>query len=88
VVALTPLQQQILACVRAHPGQFTRSGLAKLLAGSASARLDAAARRSPYYGACAGRGRKHLTGDIDVLVQQGYLALNGRQRLCPLLEEM
>lgn len=87
MTALTPLQEQIVACVQAHPGQFTRSGLAKLLIGSASVRLDAEGRESPYYGACAGQGRKHLTVDIDVLVQQGVLSLDGRRRVCPPRQE-
>jgi len=78
----TPIQTTILACVRARPGQLTRSGLAKLLVGSSSARV-ADLSDDPHFGRLAGQGRKAITVDIDILLQQGHLALNPSGRLIP-----
>ncbi|MDX1616190.1 MAG: hypothetical protein R3300_17895 [Candidatus Promineifilaceae bacterium] len=78
----TATQKIILARVRAQPGQFTRSGLAKLLVGSSSARV-ADFSDDPDFGRLADRGRKTVTVDIDILLQQGHLALNGAGRLVP-----
>jgi hypothetical protein len=74
---LTPLQQTILNAVHHYPGRFNRSGLAKMLVGAKSSPDDAL----PEFGCFATRSRKSVTFDIDVLVQQGYLALDGRQHL-------
>jgi len=79
---LSPIQKIILACVHDRPGQLTRSGLAKLLVGSSSARV-AEFSDDPDFGRLAGRGRKTVTVDIDILLQQGHLALNGAGRLVP-----
>ena len=78
---LTHLQQMILDVVGSYPGQFTRSGLAKMLVGARSWQE----RAYPEYGRLAGHGRKAITFDIDVLLQQGYLDMNGCQRLIPAL---
>jgi hypothetical protein len=77
---LTLRQQTILDTVRRYPGRFTRSGLAKMLVGAKSW-SDA---EFPEYGRFAGRSRKDVTFDIDVLLQQGFLALDGHERLVPL----
>ncbi len=69
------MQQAILACLGDHPGQYSRSGVAKLLAGSQSSRASAMVQ-SPYYGRLAGHGRKEITFQVDMLLQQGYLALD------------
>jgi hypothetical protein len=74
---LTPLQQTILDAVRHYPGRFNRSGLAKMLVGTKSS-PDA---DLPEYGSFATRSRKSVTYDIDVLLQQGYLEVDGHQRL-------
>lgn len=74
---LTPLQQTILSAVRYYPGRFTRSGLAKMLVGTKSS-PDA---DLPEFGSFATRSRKSVTYDIDVLLQQGYLEMDGYQRL-------
>jgi hypothetical protein len=76
-VQLMPLQQAILNAVRYYPGRFNRSGLAKMLVGTKSS-PDA---DLPEYGSFATRSRKSVTYDIDVLLQQGYLEVNGRQNL-------
>jgi hypothetical protein len=76
-VQLTPLQQTILDAVRHYPGRFNRSGLAKMLVGSKSS-PDA---DLPEFGCFGTRSRKSVTFDIDVLLQQGYLEVDGRQRL-------
>lgn len=60
-VELTLMQRLILACVQRQPGQFSRSGLAKLLAGSQSKRLGEA-QNSPDYGRQARYSRKAFTG--------------------------
>jgi hypothetical protein len=79
---LSAAQQDILACAQIYPGQFTRSGLAKLLAGSRSPRSSELSTL-PEYGRLAERGRKAITFEIDILLQQGYLALDAGGRLVP-----
>lgn len=80
---LTAVQRTILDCVQTSPGVFNRSELAKLLAGSRSGRLEGLIGH-PYYGRLAGRGRKTITFDIDVLLQQGYLQVDGRDHIVPI----
>lgn len=77
---LTAVHRTILDCVQMSPGIFTRSDLARLLVGSRSRRVGGMAAY-PYYGRLSGHGRKQLTGQIDSLLQQRYLQLDGRQRL-------
>lgn len=77
---LTPVQQLIVDCVRRQPGEFTRSGLARLLVGSSSVRVSGL-RGHPQFGCLADQGRKAVTGDIDSLLQQGWLALDSWQKL-------
>lgn len=76
---LTPLQQTTLDVVRKYPGQFSRSGLAKMLVGAKSW----SGKRVPEYGRFAGLGRKSLTFDIDTLLQQSYLRLDSHNHLIP-----
>ena len=77
---LTPVQQTILACVQSQTGRFSRSGLAKLLVGSHSSRaVDLS--ENPEFGRLTGHGRKEITSEIDILLQQGYLALNRDQNI-------
>lgn len=75
-------QQTILDCVRQWPSQFGRSSLAKLLAGSHSSRAADLADH-PAYGRLADRGRKAITFEIDILLQQGYLAQDRNGYLVP-----
>lgn len=78
---LTLLQRAILDIVRKYPGQFSRSGLAKMLVGAKSWQdMD-----FPEYGRFAGHGRKEITFDIDILLQQGYLVQDVQNHL--LMEE-
>ena len=74
---LTPLQQVVLDAVRRYPGQFSRSGLAKMLVGARSWE-DAS---YPEYGHLAGYRRKDVAYQVDILLQQGFLTLDGRERL-------
>ena len=76
---LTALQQILLDIVRKYPGRFSRSGLAKMLVGAKSWQ----GREYPEYGRFSSRGRKEITWQIDSLVQQPYLRLDGRNRLAP-----
>ena len=76
---LTALQQVILDAVRRYPGQFSRSGLAKMLVGARSWE-DAS---YPEYGHLAGYRRKDVAYQVDILCQQGFIALDGRERLIP-----
>jgi hypothetical protein len=77
---LTPVQRVILDDVRGDPGRFTRSNLAKLLVGSKSSRLGELVEH-PDFGRLAKYGRKSITTNIDILVDQGYLALDVHQLL-------
>jgi ATP-dependent DNA helicase RecQ len=72
----------ILAAVADLPGLLSRSGLAKLLAGSPSERV-APYRDHPLYGALhPDWGRQELTAEIDRLIAQGDLVdRQGRLRL-------
>jgi hypothetical protein len=79
-------QQTILACVNDQSGQFTRSALAKILAGSASVRV-AGQSDNPYFGRLAETGRKAITFEIDILLQQGYLELDWGGHLIPATEQ-
>lgn len=70
---LTPLQQVVLAVVRNYPGRFSRSSLAKMLAAARSWQDTG----YPEYGQLRGYQRKDVLFQIDILLQQGYLALAG-----------
>ena len=63
--------------VRQYPGQFSRSGLAKMLVGAKSWQD----RDFPEYGRFASYGRKDITYQIDILLQQGFLELDGQEHL-------
>ncbi|HFQ94727.1 MAG TPA: hypothetical protein ENK32_11995 [Anaerolineae bacterium] len=78
---LSSLQRTLLDIVRKYPGRFSRSGLAKMLVGAKSWQD----REYPEYGRFSDRGRKEITWQIDSLVQQSYLRLDGRNRLAPTL---
>ncbi len=80
MIDLTPLQQNILNCVRDYSGQYTRSGLAKLLVGSRSTRLDGW-QGNVYYGRFSNYPRKMLVHEIDILLQQGFLSLDWQSKL-------
>lgn len=66
-----------MAAVRQYPGQFSRSGLAKMLVGARSWQETG----YPEYGRFASYGRKEITYQIDILLQQGFLELDGQERL-------
>ncbi len=72
---LSSIQQTILACVSAEPGQWSRSSLAKLLAGSRTRRSPDLSTH-PEYGRLTGHGRKAITFEVDILLQQGFLSLD------------
>lgn len=80
LIQLIPVQQAILDVVSEHPGQFSRSGLAKMLVGARSWQDTS----FPEYGRFTHHTRKAVTTDIDILVGQGHLALNGRNHLIPI----
>jgi len=71
----TELQQIILEGVRSLPGQLPRSGVAKLLVGSPSARVEPL-REHPFYGRLSGCGRGEVLREVDQLLEKGHLALN------------
>lgn len=78
--ALSATQRTILACVAALDAPLPRSTLAKLLAGSQSART-AALHDHPFYGRLAEQSRKAILYDVDILLQQRFLALDGFDRV-------
>jgi hypothetical protein len=53
-----------------------------LLAGSRSTRAGVLAD-NPYYGRLSDHGRKAITFEIDILLQQGFLELDLEDRLVP-----
>ena len=79
---ITSVQETILFVAGRNPGRYSRSGLAKLLAGSGSSRA-AALKDDPDFGRLADHGRKTITFEIDILLQQGYLDLDHNQHIIP-----
>jgi hypothetical protein len=76
---LTSLQQAILDAVARYPGRFSRSGLAKMLVGAKSWQETS----YPEYGRFARYRRKEIGYQIEILLQQGHIDLNGRELLIP-----
>jgi hypothetical protein len=74
---LTPLQQTLLTVVENYPGRFSRSGLAQMLVGAKSWQET----DLPEYGRFSDYRRKEVGFQVEILLQQGYLALDGRERL-------
>ncbi len=79
---LPSIHQVILAGAEQYPGRFTRSELAKLLAGSTSTRFSDY-KNLPEFGRLVEYNRKEITFEIDILLQQKYLALDERQKVVP-----
>lgn len=61
------------AAVRRYPGRFSRTGLAQMLVSARSWQDTGYAE----YGRLRGHKRKDVLFQIDILLQQGYLALTG-----------
>jgi hypothetical protein len=78
----TSVQETILLVAGRNPDRYSRSGLAKLLVGSGSS-LTAGLANDPDFGRLAGHGRKAITFEIDILIQQGYLTLDHNQHVVP-----
>jgi ATP-dependent DNA helicase RecQ len=79
---LTDVRQAILDCVHSLPGQLPRSGVAKLLVGSSSARVEAL-RRHPCYGRLSGHRREEVMREVNGLIEQGHLVLDDRGKVMP-----
>jgi hypothetical protein len=81
VIQLTSRQQAILDVVSNYPGQFSRSGLAKMLVGAKSwQNAD-----FPDYGRFSAHRRQDITYQIEILIQQGFIddSVDGRLTLTP-----
>lgn len=81
VIQLTPVQQAILDVVSKYPGRFSRSGLAKMLVGAKSwqdTSFSEYGRFSPYR-------RKDMSYQVEIMLQQGQLQLDGRDCLIPVV---
>lgn len=76
------MQETILLVAGRNPGRYSRSGLAKLLTGSESSRAAALAD-DPDFGRLSDHGRKSITFEIDVLIQQSYLSLDHHRHVVP-----
>ena len=81
VFQLTPVQQAILDVVRKYPGRFSRSGLAKMLVGAKSWQDTS----FPEYGRFSQHRRKDVGYQVEVMLQQGQLQLDGRDCLIPVV---
>ncbi len=77
---LTHLQETIVACVRALPGELPRSGVAKVLVGSDSMRTLTWLGH-PFFGVLKTYPRKVILHHVDVLIQQKVLALDQHDRV-------
>lgn len=62
----------ILECVQALPGELPRSGVAKLLVGSSSQRVEKYTAH-PLYNRLSNRNRSDVTWQVDTLLEMGYL---------------
>ena len=78
---LTPVQETILVAAGRNASLYTRSGLAKLLVGSGSVAANLAG--DPDFGRLADHGRKEVTFEIDILIQQRFLDLDFNQHVIP-----
>ena len=74
------IQRLIVDCVRDNPGRLNRSELAKLLVGSNSLSMDEW-KGNGWNGRLRGMTRKSVTEDVDILLQQGYLALDSQRHV-------
>lgn len=81
MIQLTPVQQVILDVVRKYPGRFSRSGLAKMLVGAKSWQDTS----FPEYGRFSQHRRKDVGYQVEVMLQQGQLQLDGRDCLIPVV---
>lgn len=69
------ITRTIIECVRAIPGKLTRSGVAKLLIGSKSGRLEDL-RSNPFFNKLSGYHRYEILGYIDRMLANGQLTKN------------
>jgi len=79
---LTPVQETILVVAGRNAGRYPRSSLAKLLVGSRSS-WAADLTDDPDFGCLADRGRKEITFEIDILLQQSFLDLDHNTHVIP-----
>jgi hypothetical protein len=79
VEELTSVQKDILVIVGCYSGQFTRSSLSKMLVGAKSWKNT----MYPEYRRYPGLGRKEMDYQIEILIQQSFLVLDGQKRLIP-----
>lgn len=69
----------VLDVIRTYPGQFSRSGLAKMLVGAKSWQN----KDFPEYGRFSKYRRKDIDHQVEILLQQAYLQLDVHNRLIP-----
>ncbi|MEI6308727.1 MAG: RecQ family ATP-dependent DNA helicase [bacterium] len=81
-VTSTEIVNAILECVRTLPGELPRSGIAKLLVGSASQRVDKFASH-PLFNQLSNCNRSDVTLQVDVLLEMGCLQQDGSGHLIP-----
>ncbi len=72
----------ILECVKSAPAQLPRSGIAKLLVGPESERVEKY-QTNPFYGRLQGQSRIDVTLQVDVLIEKGLLKQNDKGYLFP-----
>jgi hypothetical protein len=77
LVQLNPLQQAIFDVVSQYPGKFSRSGLAKMLVGAKSWQDT----NFPEYGRFSHYRRKDIANQIEIMLQQEQLHLDGHSCL-------
>jgi ATP-dependent DNA helicase RecQ len=78
----TEVIDTILECVCLLPRKLPRSGVAKVLVGSASERVEKF-NSHPLYNRLAGQSRKEVTRQADVLLDMGWLAQDENGHLVP-----
>ena len=80
--ASTRVIDAIFECVSSLPGGLPRSGVAKVLVGSASERVEQYAAH-PLYNRLTDHSRIDVTMQVDALLAAGYLAQDRNGRLIP-----
>jgi len=63
------IRNSILECVRSFPGELPRSGVAKILVGSSSSRIEKFTSH-PLYNKLAGHSRSNIMAVIDAMLQE------------------
>ncbi len=81
------IKENIIECVRLHPGKFHRSSVANLLVGSQAERI-VEFHGNPYYDRLAGSDRSEILALVDQLILDGQLVKDNYGNLVAIQPEL